>query len=102
METYGYGIHNAPHNSPIVKAIQDNALVQWPAKRTRLAVQQLHQVMSKAHKMLRGCLRSASEEEALKEFEQITSEWKALGGEPDESQACEEEDVDDGWDYKES
>ena len=85
METYGYGIHNAPHNSPIVKAIQDNVLVQWPAKRARHAVQQLHQLMRKAHKLLRDCLkkRSASEdqEEALKEFEQITSEWKALGGE---------------------
>ena len=48
--------------------------------------------------MLRGCLKkgSASEdqEEALKEFEQITSEWKALGGE--ESQASEDEESDEG------
>jgi len=53
--------------------------------------------MGKAHKMLRDCLkkRSASEdqEEALKELEQITSEWKALGRE--ESQAFEDEESDE-------
>ena len=159
VETYGYGVHNARHNSPIVKAMQDprHEIVQWSAgeaarptyKRkyeeaeARLAeqaaqhdqtlkklrqeqqrekeqtVQQLHQLMKKAHKAFYGAVRSANEHvkkrldiatgnaeqqrkledwegteweaEHQNEFEQITSEWKALGGEPDQD-CCEESD----------
>ena len=101
VETYGYKVHNARHNSPIVQAMQDprHEIVQWSAgeaarptyKRkyeeaeARLAeqaaqhdqalkklrqeqqrekeqtVQQLHQLMGKAHKAFRGAVRSANQ-----------------------------------------
>ena len=159
VETYGYGVHNARHNSSVVKAMQDprHEIVHWSAgeaarptyKRkyeeaeARIAeqaaqhdqalkklrqeqqrekeqtVQQLHQLMKKAHKAFYGAVRSANEHvkkrldiatgnaeqqrkledwegteweaEHQNEFEQITSEWKALGGEPDQD-CCEESD----------
>jgi hypothetical protein len=154
VETYGYKVHNARHNSPIVQAMQDphNTPMHWSAgeaarpkrkyeeSRARLAeqhdqkklrqeqqreeeqtVQKLHQLMGKAHKAFYGAVRSANkhvkkgldislatgiaeqrwklevwegtewEAEHQNEFEQITSEWKALGGEPDQD-SCDESD----------
>jgi endo-alpha-1,4-polygalactosaminidase (GH114 family) len=143
VETYGYKVHNARHNSPIVQAMQDphNTPMHWsageaarPKRKARLAeqqlrqeqqreeeqtVQQLHQLMKKAHKAFYGAVRSANEHvkkrldiatgnaeqqrkledwegteweaEHQNEFEQITSEWKALGGEPDQD-SCDESD----------
>jgi len=137
VETYGYKVHNARHNSPIVQAMQDphNTPMHWsageaarPKRKARLAeqqlrqeqqrekeqtVQQLHQLMKKAHKAFYGAVRSANVKKGLdilletgnaaqqrkledwegtvwdaqshNEFEQITSEWKALGGEPEAS-----------------
>ena len=134
VETYGYKVHNARHNSPIVQAMQDphNTTMHWsageaarPKRKARLAeqhdqlrqeqqrtVQQLHQLLKRAHKAFRGALRSANEHvrkgsdvllipgdgeqledwllsawdaEPQKEFKQITREWKALGGEPEAS-----------------
>jgi len=156
VETYGYKVHNARHNSSVVQAMQDphNKPMHWSAgeaarptyKRkeaeARIAeqaaqhdqtlkklrqeqqrekeqqsqsVQKLHHLMGKAHKAFYGAVRSANkhvnvkkgldiatgnaeqqrkledwegtewEVEHQNEFEQITSEWKALGGEPEAS-----------------
>jgi len=132
VETYGYAVDNAPHNSPIVQAMQDpyHEVVQWSEatrptykrkfeqaearlaeqaaqhdqavkklrqeqQRENQTVQKLHQLMKEAHKAFHSAVRGARIQQGKRtfaeDFEHITSEWKALGGEPDD---CEDESED--------